>query len=95
MDIMKISDPCVTLTLVANTSNRVAIPSNSAFIVVYNPADTVTYVKTGGASVTAAATGTFIPPKATFSFKKDNESYIAGFNATEGVVLNIQTGNGI
>lgn len=95
MNIMKISDPCVTLTIVANTSNRVAINSSHDYISIYNPAGTVTYVKAGGATVTAAATGTYIPPGATFSFKKDNETYLAAFNADEGAVLNIQTGNGV
>lgn len=96
MDIMNINDPCTSLTLVADTSNRVEISKHDDYISVYNPADTVTYVKCGKVGVTASATDTWIPPGATLAFKKDELlDYIAGYNATEGVTLLIQTGRGI
>lgn len=93
--LMSLESKTDTLALTANTSNRVELAGTGDYISIYNPADTVTYVKIGGSTVTAAATDVAVPPGMLLSWRKDKTAkYLAGFNATEGVTLNIQCGDG-
>lgn len=92
---MDINDPCETLTLVADTSNRVDLGSRATYISVYNPAAEIAYVRTGNSTVVATTSHAWVPPGQAITFRKEAaDTYLAAICA-EGVTLNIQVGSGV
>lgn len=91
---MNINNPCVTVQLVADTSQTVELTS-SHYISIYNSGANVCFVKSGTTGVLATITDTFIPPGFSISYKRCSSDTHIAIISDEASKIYVQSGEGV